>query len=113
MVGMVEAMVEKDGELSRSKRYYISSALLSAKQLLAASRMHWGIENRLHWVMDVIYHDDLMRLRTGHGAANMAIIRHAARNITQAIPDKASLKVRRKTLAWDDEYLEQAINNTS
>jgi predicted transposase YbfD/YdcC len=69
----------------------------------------WGIENRLHWIMDVVFHDDLMRLRTGYGPANMATIRPAARNLTQAIADKASLKVRRKTLAWNNTYLEAAL----
>lgn len=111
MLGMVEATVERDGKTTTSRRYYIGSTPLSAAQLLAATRAHWGIENRLHWVMDVVYHDDLMRLRTAHGPANMATIRHAARNITEAIPDKASLKVRRKTLAWDDDYLEAAIRS--
>jgi predicted transposase YbfD/YdcC len=75
----------------------------------AAVRAHWGIENRLHWVMDVVFRDDLMRLRTGSGPANMATIRHAALNIVKEIPDKASLKVRRKTLGWDDEYLLAAL----
>ncbi|MFV0474669.1 MAG: ISAs1 family transposase, partial [Pikeienuella sp.] len=70
---------------------------------------HWGVENRLHWVMDVVFHDDLMRLRTEHGPANMAAIRHASLNLIKAIPDKASLKVRGKTLAWDDEYLRKTI----
>ncbi len=109
MIGMVEATVEKDGETATSRRYYIGSALLSARQFLAATRAHWGVENRLHWVMDVVFHDDLMRLRTANGPANMAAMRHAALNIIKAIPDKASLKVRRKTVAWDDEYLAKAI----
>lgn len=113
MLGMVEATVEKDGETTRSRRYYVGSATLSARQLLAAARGHWGVENRLHWIMDVVYHDDLMRLRTGNGPANMATIRHAARNITEAIPDRASLKVRRKTLGWDDTYLEAALRHPS
>jgi hypothetical protein len=67
------------------------------------------VENRLHWVMDVVFHDDLMRLRTENGPANMATIRHAALNIIKAIPDKASLKVKRKTAAWDDDYLKSAL----
>jgi predicted transposase YbfD/YdcC len=47
-----------------ARRYYLSSAQLSAEQLARAVRAHWGIENRLHWVMNVVFHDDLMRLRT-------------------------------------------------
>ena len=104
MIGMVEAEVERDGRTSIARRYYLCSAPLSAAAFAAAVRAHWGIENRLHWVMDVVFHDDLMRLRTGSGPANMATIRHAALNIVKEIADKASLKVRRKTLGWDDDY---------
>jgi predicted transposase YbfD/YdcC len=110
-IGMVEAEVEKNGKTSRSRRFYISSAHLTAAQLSYAARAHWGIENRLHWVMDVVFHDDLMRLRTQNGPANMALIRHTVLNIIKQIPDKASIKVRRKTAAWDDEYLFNAITN--
>lgn len=113
MVAMVESEVERDGKTTTAKRYYLSSARLSAAQFARAVRAHWGIENRLHWVMDVLFHDDLMRLRTEHGPANMATIRHAALNLIRAIPDKASLKVRRKTLAWDDDYLLTAITKTA
>jgi predicted transposase YbfD/YdcC len=105
MVGMVEAEVERRGKTSIARRYYLSSAPLSAAQFARAVRAHWGIENRLLWVMDVVFQDDLMRLRTEHGPANMATIRHTALNLVRAIPDKASLKVRRKTVAWDDDYL--------
>lgn len=110
-IGMVEAEVEKDGVFTRSRRFFISSAHLTAAHLSRAARAHWGIENRLHWVMDVVFHDDLMRLRTQNGPQNMAIVRHAALNIIKQIPDKASIKVRRKTAAWDDQYLLKAIIN--
>lgn len=112
MIGMVEAEVERGGKRALARRYYLSSAPLTARQFAAAVRSHWGIENRLHWVMDVVFHDDLMRLRTGHGPANMATIRHAALNLIRAIPDKASLKVRRKTLGWDDTYLLKTLTQS-
>ena len=112
MIGMVEAEVERDGKTTRAppllSLFRLSSAPLSAQAFAAAVRAHWGIENRLHWVMDVVFHDDLMRLRTGSGPANMAPIRHAL-NIVKGIPDKASLKVRRKPLGWDDDYLLAAL----
>ena len=111
MIGVVEAEVERDGRTTIARRTYLSSAPLSAQAFAAAVRAHWGIENRLHWVMDVVFHDDLMRLRTGSGPANMATIRHAALNIVKEIPDKASLKVRRKTLGWDDDYLLAALTH--
>lgn len=109
MIGVVESQVERGGKTSLSRRYYLSSAPLPAILFARAVRTHWGIENRLHWIMDVVFHDDLMRLRTEHGPANMAIIRHANLNLIRQIPDKASLKVRRKTLGWDDDYLFNAI----
>lgn len=110
-IGMVEATVERNGTTSVAGRYYLSSAKLSAAVFARAVRAHWGIENRLHWVMDVVFHDDLMPLRTDHGPANMATVRHAALNLIQAIPDKASLAVKRKTAAWDDDYLYNALTN--
>jgi hypothetical protein len=67
------------------------------------------VENRFHWALDVVFHDDLMRLRTENGPANMATIRHAALNLIKDIPDKASLKIKKKTAAWDDEFLFRAI----
>jgi predicted transposase YbfD/YdcC len=111
-LAMVEAEVERDGKITLAKRYYLSSAALDAPMFAKAVRAHWGIENRLHWVMDVVFHDDLMRLRTEHGPANMAIVRHTALNLIRAIPDKASLAVRRKTAAWDDNYLLAAITQS-
>ena len=60
-------------------------------------------------VMDVVFHDDLMRLRSRNGPANMAAVRHMSLNLTSQINDKASLKVRRKTIGWDDEYLFAAL----
>ena len=109
MIGMIEAQVERDGQTSISRRYYLSSAQLSAEQFGAAARAHWGVENRLHWVLDVVFHDDLMRLRKGSGPANMSVVKHFIINLIKQIPDKASLKTRRKTLGWDDQYLHDAL----
>lgn len=103
-IGMVEATVAHKGQTSVARRYFLSSAPLSPAALLHATRAHWGVENRLHWVMDVVFHDDLMRLRTNHGPANMALIRHTALNIFKNTTSKISLKNRRKLAAWDDEY---------
>jgi len=76
-------------------------------------RGHWGIENRLHRVLDVVFHDDLARLRSGHGPANMAIIKHTAMNLmTQARPI-ISFKNRRKKAGWNQDYLEKFIRRTA
>ena len=86
-------------------RYYVSSAALSAQRAAQAVRSHWAIENSLHWVLDVTFGDDQSRLRTGHGAKNMAVVRHFAINLARAVQDKRSIKLRRKRAAWDPNYL--------
>ena len=76
MVGMIESRVERNGALATERRYSLSSAALDAKTFAAAVRAHWGVENRLHWVLDVVFHDDLARLRTANGPHNMAVQAH-------------------------------------
>jgi predicted transposase YbfD/YdcC len=109
MIAMVESQTERAGKIGTERRYYLCSAKLSAQQFAAAVRAHWHVENRLHWVMDVVFHDDLMRLRSRNGPANMAAVKHMSLNIIRQINDKASLKVRRKTIGWDDDYLFAAL----
>ncbi len=86
-------------------RYYVSSAVLSAAHAAQAVRSHWAIENSLHWVLDVIFGEDQSRLRTGHGAKNMAVVRHFAINLLRSLNDKPSLRLRRKSATWNPEYL--------
>jgi predicted transposase YbfD/YdcC len=86
-------------------RYYVSSAVLPATQAAEAVRSHWAIENSLHWVLDAIFGDDQSRLRTGHGASNMAIIRHFAINLVRTAKDKRSIRLRRKRAGWDPKFL--------
>jgi predicted transposase YbfD/YdcC len=70
-------------------RYYVSSAALSAARAAEAVRNHWAIENSLHWVLDVTFGDDQSRLRTGHGAKNMAVVRHFAINLVRTANTKS------------------------
>jgi predicted transposase YbfD/YdcC len=86
-------------------RYYVSSAALSAQRAAEAVRSHWAIENSLHWVLDVTFADDQSRLRKGHGARNMAVVRHFAINLVRAGNDKRSIRLRRKCAGWDPQYL--------
>ena len=101
----VHAKVELADRCRQETRYFISSASLSAAKAAEAVRGHWAIENRLHWVLDVIFHDDQSRLRKGHGARNMAVVRHFALNLLRSAPDKKSLKLRRKIAGWSPDYL--------
>ncbi len=106
---MVEAEVERGGKLTSARRCYLSSAPLDARLAARAVRAHWGVENRLPWVMDVVFHADLMRRRTEHGPANMATVRHTALNLLRATPGKQSLAVKRKSAGWDEAFLLNAL----
>jgi predicted transposase YbfD/YdcC len=112
MIGMVETRVERNGAVARERRYYLSSATLDAKTFALAVRAHWGVENRLHWVLDVVFHDDLARLRSLNGPQNMAIVKHMAMNLVRNPKDKHSLKVRRKLANLNPDYLETLIRHT-
>lgn len=108
-IAMVEAKVERAGKISRERRFYLSSLTLNADLLARAVREHWHVENRLHWILDVVFHEDLSRLRSGNGPQNMATVRHIALNLLRGATDKHSLKVRRKSAAWDEAYLAALI----
>jgi predicted transposase YbfD/YdcC len=94
-------------------RYYISSAELTAERAGQAVRGHWMIENALHWTLDVIFKDDQSRLRKGHGAHNMAIVRHFAINLVRAVADRRPIKRRRKMAGWSPEYLASILGALS
>ena len=110
---MVEATVGRGDTTSVERRYFLSSLPLDAKLFARAVRAHWGIENRLHWVLDVVFHDDLMRLRTANGPHNMATIKHMAMNLIRTASDTDSLKTRRKAAAWNHDYLRAIVTQTA
>lgn len=108
-IAMVEAIVHDKSATRTQQRFYVASRALSAADFAAAVRGHWMIENSLHWVLDVVFKEDLARSRTGHGPANMAVIRHFAINLVRAVDDKKSLKLRRKRAGWDTTYLAKIL----
>lgn len=108
----VRSRTELKDRCRTDTRYYISSANLTAQAAAEAVRGHWAIENRLHWVLDVVFGDDQARLRTGHGAKNMAVVRHFAINLIRAVTDKKSIKLRRKAAGWDGDYLASILGLT-
>jgi predicted transposase YbfD/YdcC len=113
MIGMVERETGRDGKSTRERRYYLGSAELDAVTFARAVRGHWGIENRLHWMLDVVFKDDLARLRSGHGPANMALVKHMAINLLRCAEPATSLKNRRKRAGWNTAYLESLIRQTA
>lgn len=113
MIGRVETEVERSGKVEHEKRYYLCSTSLSAAMFGQAVRGHWGIENRLHWVLDVVFREDLARLRSGNGPANMAMVRHTALNLLSRAKPTTSFKNRRKKAGWSVDYLETVIRQTA
>ena len=113
MIGRVESEVERDGTIERETRYYVSSTPLSAAMFGRVVRGHWGIENRLHWVLDVVFREDLARLRNGNAPANMAIVRHTALNLLSGAKPTTSFKNRRKKAGWNVDYLETILRRTA
>ncbi len=93
---MVESRIERGDKIESERRSYISSRVLSASAFADAVRSHWAIENNLHWTLNVTFNEDQSRLRAGHGARNMAVIRHFALNLVRQVTDKRSIKRRRK-----------------
>jgi len=94
------------GKVSEEVRYYISSLPAKVKQLAGAVRQHWGIENGLHWVLDVAFNEDRMRQRDRNGIENLALLnRLAVSLLRQDKTVKAGVKCKRKAAGWDDTYL--------
>jgi predicted transposase YbfD/YdcC len=111
-IAMVESRIERGEKIETERRSYISSRALSAQAFADAVRSHWAIENNLHWTLDVTFKEDQSRLRAGHGARNMAVIRHFALNLVRQTKDKRSIKRRRKRASWDPQYLLQILGPT-
>ena len=110
----IESERHQGEKLSRETRYFIGSKQeMIASQALAAVRLHWGIENQLHWVLDMSFGEDQSRIRQHHAPANVAVIRHAALNmIRQVKPERISIKKMRKLAGWDDTVLASILGNS-
>jgi len=89
----------------QEKRFYISSLPADAEKLASAIRAHWGVENSLHWVLDVNFRDDDCRIRKKNAPANFSAVKRATINALRNAPGKHSLKSKRVIAAWDEDYL--------
>lgn len=97
-------------ETSVQDRYYLTS-LTSVEQAAFASRAHWGIENELHWTLDVAFRDDESRVWAGNAQANLVTLRHLALSLLKReTTSKASIKGKRQRAGWDTNYLRKVLN---
>jgi predicted transposase YbfD/YdcC len=108
-VVMVESTREIAGKIEQETRFYITSLVLLAHLLGPIIRSHWAIENSLHRVLDMIFREDECRVRTDHAPANLSTIRHMAYDLIRNAPGKTSLRLKRKTAGWDDDFLASLI----
>lgn len=103
-VGVVEAERQIGTETTTEHRYSLTSHTDVAR-FAAAARCHWGIENRGHWVLDVVFHEDQRRIRVGNADQKMPVLRHIAMNMVCQESSKGSMRVKRKQAGWDNDYL--------
>lgn len=106
----VNATREIKDKRSEETRYYISSLEADAEKIGKYIRGHWGIENKLHWVLDMTFNEDQSRIRSKHAQKNLAIVRHAAINLIKLDESKGSIKRKRKKAGWTNSYMEHLIN---
>lgn len=114
-VGMVdyERIEKTTGEIIVERRYFISSLCANAKTFANAIRMHWGIENGLHWCLDVGFNEDACRVRKNFASENFAVIRHIALNLLkQEKTAKVGIKIKRQMAGWDNNYLAKLLDNS-
>lgn len=107
------AVVESErhiGErVSTQRRYFISSLPADAARLLSSVRVHWHVENRMHWVLDMAFSEDQSRVRDRQGAQNAALLRRIALNVLSADQAKDSLLGKRQRAGWDEQYLAKLV----
>lgn len=105
-IGMAVRITEhSNGKTSDDVRYYITSRYLSGKKFSGAVRGHWGIENSLHWQLDVTFGEDQSRIRKGHAAANFSLLRRTSLSLLKNNKSKKiGVKNKRLSAAWDDNY---------
>jgi predicted transposase YbfD/YdcC len=101
-IGKVDRIREMPGKTATETAYYLLSTALSAERFNDVVRLHWGVENQLHWRLDVVMNEDQDRTRLGNGPQNIAVLRHMALNAMQTDTSKGSLRGKFMRAGWDE-----------
>ena len=104
-VGKITASRQPGDRTSVESRYYLLSQACSPERFNSIARDHWGIENRLHWMLDVVFNEDQSRNRKDHCPENLALMRKLALNLARLEPSKGSMRGKLKRAGWDNNYL--------
>jgi len=105
LIGWVESERTVGGKTTIERRFFISSLEKDVTLFAKAVRQHWGIENSVHWVLDIGFREDESRIRTGHAPENMAVLRHIALNVLRNDDTRLGIKNKRLKAGWDTDYL--------
>lgn len=109
-IGMAVRVSESgDGHATDDVRYYISSRYLSGQRFAGAVRGHWGIENSLHWVLDVTFNEDQSRARNRRLADNLSWLRRFAVSLLKRHPEKTSIKGKKRMAGWSNDFLTEVL----
>ncbi len=109
-LGLALNVTEREGKETSEVRYYILSTFPSAKRFAEAVRGHWGIENNLHWQLDVTFGEDDLRIHRGHGPANMSILMRTALSLLKKeTSNRRGIATKRLAAGWNEAYLEQIL----
>lgn len=108
-IGKLTRSRQSAGKTTTETAYYLLSAPFTAERFGAVARHHWGIENSLHWVLDVTMNEDQTRNRKDNGPHNLALLRRLALNLARLEPTKGSMKGKLKRAGWDDAFLTQLL----
>jgi len=108
-IGKIDRVRETASKTTTETAYYLLSTALSGERFNEVAREHWGVENRLHWRLDVVMNEDQDRTRLGNGPHNLAVLRHMALNVMQKDTSKGSLRGKFMQAAWDERYLARLL----
>lgn len=111
-LGRVTSEVIRHGKLTIDTRYFMTSLPQEHYRLFARSiRSHWEIENKLHWILDVVFNEDRSTVHSKHAMRNVALVRRLAFNLLKSVPSrkKTSVAIKRKKAGWDNKYLHEVL----